>query len=384
MTDFNIPKLILDPENEQEVIQGAYDAIRVASDNTITDFNPSSPVAALIEGQAFVYMELLWYLNQLPTALALEVFRLLGISRSPGQTAKGEVTFVLSALLATDFVVSAGYFIPYKDAGFVTSATLVIPAGSIEGTVQVQATREGSDMNLPAFGLTSTGLSLTYLQSIYNSDPINGGSDLEPLTATVDRAQIEIRSRGTLISQEDYEQVAAFLLGDGSTATAFPLMTSDKETEALGHIHVFLLDASNMQPSIAACQSIQAQLKERSFAGAAVWVSPANVQTYNMEVIIEVDNIDEAIADTIESAILDYLHPANFKLGDTLKIKELEYVVRQQEKVNAVVTMSIDNETTNKPMPSKYTQPKLNTLTVILNDSIGTTATYYRSQILDF
>ena len=78
MTDFNIPSIILDPRNEDEVILSAYDRVRSASNGIINDFSLSSPIAALIEGQAFVQMELLWYLNQLPTALALEVFRLLG------------------------------------------------------------------------------------------------------------------------------------------------------------------------------------------------------------------------------------------------------------------------------------------------------------------
>lgn len=380
MTDFNIPKIILDPENEQDVIQSAFDRIRSVSEGRINDFSPSSPIAALVEGQAFVHMELLWYLNQLPTALALEVFRLLGVTRSPGNTAKGEVIFVLSATLGTNFVVSAGYFIPYKDAGFVTKATLVIPAGSIEGRVQVEATREGTDMNVASFGITNTGVSLAYLQSIYNEDPINGGADLEPLPSTVDRAQIAIRSRGTLISQEDYEQVSEFLLGEGSTATAFPLLTANKETEALGHVHIFLLDATANQPSIAACQSIQTQLRDRSFTGAAVWVSPADIETHNLEVIVEVANIDSSIVDTLEAALVSYVAPANFALGGTLKIKELEYLVRQQVGVLGVTTLMIDDQAINRPMITKHSQPQWDTITVILSDDIGTTNAYYRTQ----
>ena len=307
MTDFNIPSIILDPRNEDEVILSAYDRVRSASNGVINDFSPSSPIAALIEGQAFVQMELLWYLNQLPTALALETFRLLGVTRSPGTTAKGNVTFILSATLSTDFVVSAGYFIPFRDAGFITKTTLVIPSGALEGTVQIEATRQGSDLNVAAFGLTTSGLSLTYLQSLYNTEPINGGSDLEPLNVTVDRAQIAIRSRDTLISVEDYEQVSEFLLGSGSYATAYPLLSANKSTETLGHLHVFLLDAEYNKPSVATCQSIQSQLRERSFTGAAVWVSSADLYNIDLEIIVNVKSIDEKVVDDIFTAVSEEL-----------------------------------------------------------------------------
>ncbi len=383
MTDFNIPSIILDPQNEEEVIQRAYERIRSASNGTINDFSPSSPIAALVEGQAFVNMELLWYLNQLPTALALEVFRLLGVTRSPGQTAKGDVVFILSTTLATDFVVNAGYFIPFRDAGYVTKNTLVIPSGSIEGRVQVEATREGSDMNIAAFGLTTSGTSLTYLQTIYNPEPINGGADLETLVSTVDRAQMAIRSRDTLISVEDYEQVAAFLLGSGSKATAYPLLMANKNSEALGHIHVFLLDSSGNPPVMAVCQDIQSELRSRSFVGASVWVSPADIKQIDMEVILKVDTIDSTFVDEVFASINEYLAPSNYPLGNTLKIKELEYLVRQQTGIKEVLSVTIDKEALNTPMPNKYTQPKLNGLTVVLQSPTSLPVTFYRSNLLD-
>lgn len=383
MSDFDIPSIILDPQNEEEVILKAYDRINAASGGAINDFSPSSPIAALIEGQAFVYMELLWYLNQLPTALALELFRLLGVTRSPGSRSTGKVTFVLATTLATDFVVNAGYSIPFKDAAYVTKSTLVIPAGSIEGSVTVEATREGSDMNVAAFGLTTIGLALSYLQSIYNAEPINGGSDIEPLSDTVSRAQVAIRSRGTLVSATDYEQVAAFLLGAGSTARAFPLLMANKTNEALDVVHIFLLDADGNAPSVTACQNIQANLRDRSFVSAAIWVSPASLQDISIEVLVDTRNIDSSIADDIESALIEYLDPRSFKIGSTVKVKELEYIVRQQVGVNGITTLTIDSQSIDKPMPTKYTQPRLASLNVILTDSQKQSTSFYRSRVID-
>ena len=76
---------------------------------------------------------------------------------------------------------SQGFLLSYKDAGYATTDTLQIPAGSLEGSVAVEATAEGKAYNAPAFAVSSGNTGLSYLQSIYNPDPITGGSDLEPL-----------------------------------------------------------------------------------------------------------------------------------------------------------------------------------------------------------
>ncbi len=102
-----------------------------------------------------------------------------------------------------------------------------------------------------------------------------------------------------------------------------------------------------------------------------------------MEVIVKVQTIDSTIVDEIFSSINEYLSPINFQLGSTLKIKELEYLIRQQSGVTEVVATTIDKESINTPMPNKYTQPKLNGLTVVLMDDDGTPVTFYRSNLLD-
>lgn len=382
MSDLNIPSLILDPENEQQVILRAYEAIRASSNGLINDFSPSSPIAALIEGQAFVYMEMLWYLNQLPTALALETFRLLGVQRTAGTTAKGSVTFLLSTTLASNFVLPQGYLIPFRDAGFKITENLVIPAGNLEATVKVEATKVGSDMNVAAFGLTNLGTSLTFLNTIYNGSPINGGSDIEPLPQTVKRAQIAIRTRDTLVTTDDYESVAGFMLGGDSFAKAYPLLEFNKTKETLGHLHVFLLaryEDTYVAPSIATCQDIQGQLKDRSFIGASVWVSPADIKPVDIEVVIQAEYIHQDIVTDIYVDLLEYLSPNAIGIGSSIPIKEIEYIARSVEGVTRVLACTVDRQSINTPMPNKYTMPALGNLTVTIQDPTNVQDTYYRS-----
>lgn len=375
----DIPSLLLDPQNELEVIEQAYERIRAASNNTITDFNPSSPVAALIEGQAYVYMELLWYLNQLPEALALEVLRLAGVTRSAGTKARGILTFTLSSSLATQFVVSQGFVIPYRDSGFQTLATLVIPPGSIEATVPVEAMRTGADMNIGAYGFSTNSTGLSFLQNIYNASSITGGTGLEPLSETLQRAQIALRSRDVLVTARDYEIKAAELLGVGSTATAYPLLSSDKSTQKVGHIHIFAVDSEGNKPSETTCQSVQGQLQALSFAGSSVWLTPVDLYTANLDISITAMQLSDDLADDIFNQVLDYLSPASFVLGASIRVKELEYLVRSVEGVTEVFSLLINEQSVNLAMPNKFTQPKLGFLAITVTDPTGYTQTYYRA-----
>ena len=75
MEDLNIPKLVLDPANEGDLIAMTYDRIKSASGGVINDFRSGTTIAALVEGQTFALAELLYYVNLLPEAIAIEVFR---------------------------------------------------------------------------------------------------------------------------------------------------------------------------------------------------------------------------------------------------------------------------------------------------------------------
>lgn len=373
----DVPKLILDPQNDEQMIAQAYERIKAASDNTITDFSPSSPVAALVEGQVFAIAELLWYLNQLPEALALEVLRLSGVSRNAGTKARGRLNFLLASPLASDFVVSQGFLVPYKDAGYNTVETLLIPAGSLEGSVVVEATVEGRAYNASAFAVSSGNTGLSYLQSIYNPDPITGGSDLEPLEETLRRSQLALRTRNVLVTVEDYESKAEEVLGFGSRSTAYPLLSSDRRTEIAGNVHLFVVDTEAKPPSNETCQAVQRQLKSLSFAGSSVWVSPVSLSQVTVETVIRVPQLSQAIADNVYKVLAEYLSPLQFALGASIRIKELEYLVRSVTDVLEVTTLLVNGQAVNLAMPNRYTTPELDNVTVSLVDDLGRSYTYY-------
>ncbi|MBW4558466.1 MAG: baseplate J/gp47 family protein [Trichormus sp. ATA11-4-KO1] len=372
-----IPKLILDNQNEDELVQLAYNRIREASNGQLNDFRPGSPVAALVEGQMFGIAELLFYLNMLPEALALESFRLLGVTRSDGTKASGYLRFLLQTPLASEFVVNPGYAVPYKDSFFILAEQLVIPPGATEADVLVTAARTGSDLNVPEFALTLTNPGINFLQGIYNPQALTGGSDLEDITNTISRAQQQLRSREVLVSATDYELAAQDELGDGSKAVCIPFLNSDKTVEVPGQVHLFLCDSTGTPASTGTCQVIQAALQLRSFAASKVWVSPCLLDSLAIEITCGVDEVSETLATQIAQAVYDYLSPLTYPWGTKVKINEISYNARLVPGVTEVDSVTINGEPLDHLLANNWTSPFTDSLMINLMQPDGVSQTYF-------
>lgn len=383
MTDLEIPKLVLDPNTDDQLLEQYYQRTIAASQGSLTDRSPGSVLAALGEGSTFAIAELLYYLNMLPEASALETLRLAGVSRRAGTAATGSLKFLLTAPLQTPFIIPSGYVVPFsvagatfQNSGYVLTENLVITSGSIEGTVSVEATDLGSVFNLPAYGLALTSTGLNYVQQIYNESPLTGGSDLETLEATVIRGQEALRSREVLVSITDYEQKAVDLLGSGA-AKCIPFLGSNKVTEAVGQVHVFLIQANGTVPSPSTCQTIQVALQDLSFAASRTWVSPVALTDIEIDLVALVDQLGYDQANQIYLAIAGFLDPLAYPIGSDLRLKRLEYTVQAVTGVTELVSLLINRDPLNLPMPNPYTVPRLDTLAVTLTDRTGATDTYY-------
>jgi uncharacterized phage protein gp47/JayE len=372
-----IPKLVLDPDNDELLVQQYKERTLSAFGGSVTDDSPGSFIAAMGEGSIFAVSELLYYLNMLPEATALEVLRLCGISRNSGTKATGRLSFLLSAIRADNFTVPAGYVIPYVpagytygDSGYQLLETLVIPAGALQASVPVQATLEGSLMNNPAYGVTITATGFNFVQSITNPERIDGGSDLEPLEDTIARAQTELRSRDVLVSETDYQQMAEELAGNG-VAKVIPFLSSDLVSIEIGQVHVFVALPDGTPPTLDLCTSIQAEMQKASFIASRTWVSPVENLMMYLEVVVKVDSLDEKIAQTAYRDMVTYLSVQQLGIGNTVKVKKLEAILDRVEGIQEVSYVRIDNEPLDRQMPNAWTVPKIEILSFSVTDPTG-------------
>jgi hypothetical protein len=357
-----IPKLVLDPENEDELLALAIDRTREASQGVLSDFSPGSPLAAILEGQVFTIAELLYYLNLLPEALALESFRLLGITRNQGTYATGYLNFQLVNSLGNNFVLPAGYRLPNGEASWVLEEQLLIPSGALEASVLVTSDTVGSQYNLDAYGYVNTNPGLNFVGSIFNPEPITGGTDLEDLADTVTRAQNVLRSRQALVSLTDYE-VRANSLTIGASK-CIPFLNSDKTNHAPGQVHCFITDALGIPGTNALCDSVKAQMSPDIFAASNLWVSPLELLPVNIEVNVGCENASEPLGYDIEDAIETYLSPLSYPWGEKLRLSEIAYIVRQVTDVLNVDSVLFNGQAVDISMPNSYTCPQSNDITI--------------------
>lgn len=380
----NLPRIVLDPRQDAELFDQAKNRTIAASNGKLTNFTKSSALTSLITTQVFCQAELLWYLNKLPSAIAIELLRLFGVTRSLGTKARGAISILLAQSLTNNFVLPSGYPLKYRDnISFVTLGTLVIPPGSYEGTVDVECSVVGTVGNIEPLGLTQTSPGLNYVQMIYNKKAIGGGTNIEPLEATILRGQESIRRRDTLVTLADYEAACQDILGYGSKAVAVAAMDAAKRPDRLGNVHVFLVDSQGVPPNPTICENIKSSLQNLTFAGSGFWVSPVQLQPIHLEAVLDVIQIDDQVASGLLEAVSKYLNPANYSLGSILRVKELEYVMRLVGGVEGIQYVTINSTAVNLPMPQKYFAPNLITFVVTLVTPDGIAKTYNLLQETD-
>lgn len=370
-----IPSIILDPRNGDELLAQMQATVQTASSNTLNDFRNSSPLNAVLEGLTFGIEELLFYLNLLPSATALEVFRIAGFERSLGSAALGQVQFTLTAVLGSDYVLSSGYLIPFLDTFFRTTEDLVIPAGNLDGLVNVQCDTIGSQYNVPEFGI-NVNPALNFVDSVTNPSAIVGGADLEELSDTLERLQTKIRNKNVLITATDYALEVQSLLGVGSYAQVFPLLTEDKTTEAPGNVHIFCFGADNLPADVSTLAAIKPQLESKIFAGSQVWLSPGETIEVAIGVNARSENLSSAKAEEIRDALISYLSPNNYGLGATLMTNELVWLTRNISEITGVTSVTIDGQFSNLPMTYAYQKPVVTLIEIDLTNAVGNNAQY--------
>lgn len=369
--DQTIPKLVLDPANEGDLTTMAYARIQAASNNTITDFRQGSAAAAFVEGQTFALAELLYYLNLMPEAIAIEVFRLYGVQRSLGTKATGSLTFYLTVLAAESFTLPVGFTFPYLDTQLELLESVSIPAGYQEATVLTTVASVGVQYNAKAFDILVTNSGLGRVQSIFNRNQFTGGSDLEPLADLVTRCQNATVSRRSVLTKLDYETAAQSTIGIGGRAVAVGNLSSNGVAFRQNSVGVFLLDATGKPASSATCQIVAADLKTRILIGTDVSCFPAVLVPMTIEANINVSAISEQIATDVIDIIKDYLRPNTYNGGQVILHNEIAYLARTVRHVRSVDSLLINGNSSDYQLSQPWHYPVPSYITVNQIDSSG-------------
>lgn len=245
-----LPLIELDPRTESQLVAAAAQRVYEASGATINDFSSGSPIVALLEGQAYAQAEFLQFANQFPEAVLVEwIGPFLGAQRRTGSGSVVNVEFTITPRnqefevfpgfqLATDSNLTGG-----ESILFVTTESLVIPAGESTGVVQAVSQFRGINTNVAANTITSAVTSLSGVISVINPEPATGGQDPELLSEVKERFFTLIRRRNP-VSAEDWVDFFSDALGPGAAVNVLP-RRSEKE------VYRYDADFIRSNPSVA-------------------------------------------------------------------------------------------------------------------------------------
>jgi uncharacterized phage protein gp47/JayE len=364
----------LDPRNERELVEQALVRVYNTSGGQINDFSSSSVARSLIEGQAFAAAEMLYYLNKLPLALALQFLKIAGVERKLGTRAIASITFTLSASLSTPFTLPQGFQVvdSVGRVSFTTDVQLVIPAGAISGTVTATCEQLGRVGNVPAYRLIRFTQPLAFLASCTNAQPATGGTNEETVDQAIARGLAAIRRRN-LVTGDDYEQEAIAVLGEGSVAHAIGLLGGDKVSYELGAVHVFCLNQTGAVPNTAQLNQVPEMLAQKIQIGTSLYVSAIDLLNVDADLTakLAVGQDPNQAAEQLWAAFQDYLNPTKFKVGESVLLKEVEYALRLTGTIANLQALTLNGLGTNLAMSYRYSLPKAHSLYCQLIDATG-------------
>lgn len=397
-TPLEAPSLV----QEEDLLPYVYataQSVSAESDTPINDFSPHSPMAAIAEGLDFSMRELRYWINRFAYTAAINHLKIAGVQRRLGANAEVMLTFTLSAQIGNPFVLSAGYLVSTADdLEFLTAENLIIPAGAISGTVRATARGAGTRYNVPAYSITQLSESRAFLQSVANLEPAAGGLDEETIDEVLSRGFTALRYRGVMITADDFEQEAIRILGAGAVAKAVGKLAADRLSYEKGAVHLFVLNPDGTEPTqgqlAALVSSMQAKIptflqeQKSTTIASGFYASSVQLQPVILRAIANLTPGDnpELRAQQIYADLLDYLTPGRLPLGETILLKELEFVVRQSgvESVQSVSfriphpTLPNEYEViyADYQLPNDWSAAKLAGLIVDLVDAAGNAYVY--------
>lgn len=366
----------IDPRNEEALVAYGLDRVYSASGGRINDFSLSSPARVLIEGLAFAAAEFLYQANKVLESLEVQLLQTAGIQQKEGSAAVATLTFTLTAPLGNAFIIPAGYECKAGDRTFSTDELLLIPSGSISGSVNATCTTLGTEGNVGKFAINQLTQPLAFLGSVTNTTAASGGSNGETIEDTKARAFASFRRRG-LVSGEDYEQEVRSLLGESSVAIAIGNLSADRTAVEKGVVHIFALNGDGSALNGAQQSDLQQRLKVKTHLTIEVYVSNLEIIEMSVQVVAQVLSGEnpEAIAIAINRELTSYLSPSGGAgIGETVLVKELEYVIRSVPGVDYVQSATIGGwlETlysSNFAIPNRWSAPRLRSFVCTLVQS---------------
>lgn len=341
---FPILPLQLDPRNTISLAKEIQSVIYEASNRQLNDFSPASPLSALTEGQAFAQGELLYYMNNLPEAWTLQWLRLIGIQRILGSTAQVEVTFFRTLGFPGTIIIPSGTRVSTRSGLiFSTTSDIIINEGESLGFGQAISTGIGSRYNISPGEVSILTTPFVGISSVTNFNSSFGGSDIESVDSLKNRAFEFIKKRG-LITKSDFESYIASLIGFRGPVFCLDSETSSQLGFPANSINILVSEANGKSIPLDEKKNIISNLDSKAPIGSSIAIIDpiVNPVSIRVEVSSETLSSGRSMAQTIYSALSEYLSPSRIGFGSNLEWREVSDLIRLIPDINKLLYINID------------------------------------------
>jgi len=309
----------------------------------LTNANPSSPHTALLEAQAWLAGQQLYYFNQVPEANRIEFARLFGIEPKPATKATTTLRFTVQPPVNTAVTIPLGTLVSTGDDAivFATDVVLVIPFGDATGTVAATRTVTGN-LALAANQLTTLEDPIAYVTAVTNLAAIDSGTEAETTESALERMRVLQRRTQRIVSAADLEAAILDEALDGNgVVIAFEFVRSGLFDEArqAGYTTVVVMTRSGLAVSDEVLVKIS-ELLDQVVGNQFVSVIGPTYVTFDIAATVRLQagvTQSSALA-SAETRLRDFYAPGRSNFGRDVLRSEIIAVIEGTPGVDRIVS----------------------------------------------
>lgn len=355
----------VDNDTSVEFLERSKEKIVEISGGKLTDFSPQSVLTALLESQSLVAGAMQQKLNSLAGDIEQNRLKIFGIERIPAKKSTGTILVTLNGLYPSVFQLPQGFRLNINNLVFETISTLILPEFVNIGEVPIESLETGVINNIQNEDIV---ISYPYVEQILKIEvvgDITGGIDEESKDNYDARVYEFVRSRDTLVSEEDFENDLKDYLGEGAGVLAIGRLRPDLTNYANGYVHVFGLNPDGSDLNSEQVSQLQDYYTSK-VAMATVSVRSLSKFDLDVGVILTFNSrfSAELLAQEIKALIEDYMKPANTAPGMQILSKSIEYRIQNQIEgvLEGVINVTLNGLAQPIDMPEAWFVPELRTL----------------------
>lgn len=276
-----------------------------------------------------------------------------GVERIGAKTARTTLIFTLSEAQSDRVVIPTGTrATPDGKIYFATTATLEIPVGETEGSVEAVCLTEGAIGNGYTAGQVRYIVdNVPFLANVTNAEETSGGADMESDDSLRDRIRLAPEKLSTAGTIEGYEYHARSVSADvGDVVVYTPAndttLTEEERAAGAGRVFIYILKSDGTIPiegdklltDVASVVSAKNVRPLTDF----VTVSAPEAVTYsiNLSYYISEDNSAyvEDIKSAVDKAITEYIAWQDTKIGRNINPDKLRNLILNAGASRVIIT----------------------------------------------